>query len=159
VSAAPRVSGAVGGLLGASIHRIGAGQQLRGAALLGLRGGLVADRGRSVEVGLLVIEQRLVFVTRTLCIIEHVLRRRAPRLRQPRLGLTGRSLGDETGVAPAGMDLAIQQGLLLVEAVLVTVTDRLLAVSESLFEAGDALIGVKVLLCAVRHAFTAPFGS
>jgi hypothetical protein len=159
VGAASRVSGAAGGVLGAGIHCVGAGQQLFGAEALGLRGALIGDEGRGIEVGLLVVEQRLMFVAGALRVIEHVLRRGAPRLRESCLGLAGLLLGVTTGVVPAGVDIAVQLGLLLVEVSLVAIYNRLLAISEGLFEPGDALIGVKVLLCSVWHAFTPPVGS
>ena len=73
VGAATGVGGAVGGVLGAGVHRVGASEQLLGAAALGLRGGLVGSRGRGIEVGLLVVEQRLMFVARALRVVEHVL--------------------------------------------------------------------------------------
>jgi hypothetical protein len=71
--AVARVRGAPGGIRGPGVHCVGASEQLLGAAALGLRRGLIANRRRGVEVGLLVVEHRLVFVARALCVIEHVL--------------------------------------------------------------------------------------
>lgn len=152
-------SGAPGGVLGPGVHSVGAGEQLLGALAFGLHRGLVADGGRGVDVGLLVVEERLVFVACALGVVEHVLRRRASRLSEPGLGLAGLLFVVAAGVFCTGVDFVVELGLLLVEVALVAVPDRLLAVSQGLFEAGDALIGVKILLCSVWHGFTSPVGS
>jgi hypothetical protein len=56
VGAVASVSCAVGGLLGAGVHCVGASEQLLSAATLGLGRGLIANRGWGIEVGLLVVE-------------------------------------------------------------------------------------------------------
>jgi hypothetical protein len=73
VGAASRVSGAVGGVLRAGVDCVCAREQLLGAAPLGLGRGLIANGGWGIEVGLLVVEQRLMFAARALCVVEHVL--------------------------------------------------------------------------------------
>ena len=73
MGAASRVSGAPGGVLGPGIHRVGASKQLLGAAALGLHRGLVATGRRGVEVGLLVVEERLMFVASALGVVEYIL--------------------------------------------------------------------------------------
>lgn len=73
MGASSRVGSAPDRFLGAGVHRISAGKQLLGAAAFGLGGALIADRMWSIEIGLVVVQQRLVFVAGTLRVIEHVL--------------------------------------------------------------------------------------
>ncbi len=150
MGASARVGGAEGGVLGTQVHRVGTSEQLLGTPAPGLRGALVASRVRGVEVGLLVVQQCLVFVARTLCVIEHRLGRGASGLRECSVDLTGVLLG----IFPACTRFTVQLGLFLVKTALVAVADRLLAVSEGLFEPGDALVGVEVLLRSVCHQVT-----
>jgi hypothetical protein len=73
MGALSRLSGAACGVRGAGIHRVGASEELFGAATLGLRRSLDTNGRRVVEIGLLVVEQRLMFVASALRVIEHVL--------------------------------------------------------------------------------------
>jgi hypothetical protein len=149
VSAGACVRGSVSGLLSSGVHRVGPSQELLGSPALGSRGSLIEDRGRSIEVGLLVIQEQLMFVTRALGVVEHVLRRGAPRLRKPGLGLAGLLCGVAAGVFGRRVDLGVELGLFVVEASLFAVSNCLLAITERLLETSDALISVKAVLRAV----------
>jgi hypothetical protein len=107
VRAASRFSGTPGCVAGAVVHRVSAIVQLLGATALGLGGALVENRERGIQVGLLVVEQRLVFVAGALRIVEHVLGRRATRLREPGQGLAGPLIVVAARSRLAGMDLVV----------------------------------------------------
>jgi hypothetical protein len=96
------------------------------------------------------------FVASALGVIEHVLWCRTTRLREPGLRLTRLSLGFCGYVRLNGPGRTVELFLLLIEAALLTISDRLLAISKGLFESSDALIGIEVPLCSVGHLFTSP---
>ena len=73
MGAAACLRGTAGGVVGAPVHGVRARDQLLGAAPLRLGRALIERRSGGIELGLLVVEQRLVFVTTALCVIEHVL--------------------------------------------------------------------------------------
>lgn len=152
------LGGALRRIVSPRIHRVGAGEQLLRATALRLHRALASHRGRSIDVGLLVVEKRLVLVPRALRVIEDVLERGEAGLGEHGRGLPDALLGVEPRALRVGSDLVVELNLLLIEISLVAVADRLLAVSQSLLERGDALIGVEVLLGAVWHQCTVPLG-
>jgi hypothetical protein len=77
-------------------------------------------------------------------------------LRESGLGLACLLLIVTARAPVAGVQFVVELGLLLVEVLLFAIPDRLLAVTEGLFQSRDALIGVEVLLRSVWHAFTSP---
>ena len=93
MGALSRLSGAPRRVLGASVHCVCASEQLLGPATLRLSWGLDTNGRGAVEVGLLVVEQHLVFVASALCVIQYVLCCGAARLREPGVGLPGLLLG------------------------------------------------------------------
>jgi hypothetical protein len=148
VGALPGVGGPSHRLRGPRLRRLAAGEQLHRAPLLG--GCEIFDGGgsRVVEVCLLLVEQLLVLVARTLRVVEDVLARRAAPLREDGLGLAA-TLPVCVDVGRVGLDRLIEAGPELVQVLRLAVAHGLLAVAECLFEAGDLLVGAEFVLCAV----------
>jgi hypothetical protein len=152
LGAGPGVTGTSRSVVSACLDGVGARERLFGAAELsgseidGLRG------ERVVEIRLLPVKERLMFVASALGIVEDALGGGAAGLGELDLSLAASLPFSLRDVAPTDWVRAIEQGLLLVEALLLAIFESLLAVSEGLLKAGDTLIGVKVPLSTVfRH--------
>jgi len=161
LSAGPGLLGSARSLLGPGLDRVGAREQLIGTTPFG------GDRvdgsrlRRGVQVDLLLVEQRLMFVAGALGVVKHVLGRGTSRLRESGLDLATTLLGlNRRPLERSRFDLVVELRLLLVKVLLLAVSDRLLAVAQSLLETGDSLVGVKALLGTVlRHLFSPSVGT
>ncbi len=159
MSAGAGVPGSLGGVIGARLdclcsreHLLSA-QALSGDRVDGPQGSWV------VEIGLLIVQKRLVFIAGALGVVEDVLGGGTSCLGESGLGLSAILIGLLGPVGCADVDVVVELGLLLVQALLLTISDRLLTVSESLLEAGNPLISVKALLGAILgHGHSLGFG-
>ncbi len=123
------VFGSSGAVVSSRLDSVSAREHLLGSQALSGDG--VDDTGglRVVEVCLLVVEECLVFIAGALGVVEDVLGGGSSCLGESGLDLPAFLVCHIGVVGRAGVDLVVELGLLLVEALLLAISDRLLTVS------------------------------
>jgi hypothetical protein len=142
----PRVGGSAGSLARARLDRIGTRHHLFGSPAFCGDGVSWVTSFWVIEVELLLVKHSLMLIACALGVVKHILGCPPPGLREGTLRLPACSVVLPGGAIRAGVGVLVQQGLCLIEALLVAVTDRLLPVAERLFETGDPLVCVELLL-------------